>query len=227
MSYANGPKIVTDGLVLCLDAANRKSYPGSGSIVYDLSANSNNGTLQYNATYSSSNGGVISFDGTGDNLRVAESNSIKTASSGQFTKSAWFIRNGSPVENYSNVIWHKRTTIGIDSGGLLTASAYSIYSYIGATMLDSEVYAEDNIWYHVSVTYNNTSTKIYVNGELKKTGTATLESESGVTFDIGSGSGINNYWKGKIGQILSYNRALSSDEIRRNYNALKGRYGLT
>jgi hypothetical protein len=37
MSYANGPRIVTDGLVCCLDAANRKSYPGSGTTWYDLS----------------------------------------------------------------------------------------------------------------------------------------------------------------------------------------------
>jgi len=226
MTNSYGPSIVRNGLVLCLDAADRLSYPRSDTTVYDLSGNGNNGTLQYNATYSSSNLGVISFDGSGDNLRVAESNSIKTASSGQFTKSGWFIRNGTPVENYGNVIWHKRTIIGVDAGGVLTASAYSIYSYVGATMLDSEVIAEDNKWYYACVTYNNTATKIYINGELKKTGTATLESEAGVTFDIGSGSGINNYWKGKLGPILSYNRALSAEEVQQNYEATKSRFGL-
>ena len=65
MAYRNGPKIVTDGLVLCLDAAIGKSYPGSGTTWYDLSGNGNNGTI-VNATFNSSNNGTIYLDGTDD-----------------------------------------------------------------------------------------------------------------------------------------------------------------
>ena len=66
MSTKYSPKIVTDGLVLCLDAANSKSYPGSGTSWNDLSRNNNTGTLTNGPTYTSSFGGSSVFDGTND-----------------------------------------------------------------------------------------------------------------------------------------------------------------
>ena len=66
MAYRNGPKIVTDGLVLCLDAAIGKSYPGSGTSWTDLSGNGNNGTLQNTPTFNSANGGSLIFDAAND-----------------------------------------------------------------------------------------------------------------------------------------------------------------
>ena len=67
MSLNHGGKpIVTDGLVLCLDAANPKSYPGSGTTWTDLSGNGNNGTLVNGVGYNSDNGGSLSFDGVND-----------------------------------------------------------------------------------------------------------------------------------------------------------------
>ena len=60
-----GPRIVTDGLVLCLDAGNSKSYPGSGTAWNDLSRNGNNGTLN-GPTFNSADRGSIVFDGTND-----------------------------------------------------------------------------------------------------------------------------------------------------------------
>jgi len=59
-----GPNIVTSGLVLQLDAANTKSYPGSGTTWTDLSGNGNNGTLTNSPTFSSANGGIFTFNGT-------------------------------------------------------------------------------------------------------------------------------------------------------------------
>ena len=66
MALAHSPRIVTDGLVLALDAGNAKSYPGSGTAWTDLSGNSNNGTLTNGSTYSSVDGGAIVFDGSDD-----------------------------------------------------------------------------------------------------------------------------------------------------------------
>ncbi len=66
MSLLHSPKIVTNGLVLCLDAASRKSYPGTGNVWRDLSGNGNNGTLTNGPTFSSANGGSIVFDGIYD-----------------------------------------------------------------------------------------------------------------------------------------------------------------
>ena len=64
MTIGYGPTVVTDGLVLALDAADRNSYPGSGTTWTDLSGNGNNGTLDNSVTYTSNNGGGLSFDGT-------------------------------------------------------------------------------------------------------------------------------------------------------------------
>ena len=60
-SFAFKP-IVTDGLVLCLDAGNTKSYPGSGATWLDLSSNANNGTLTGSPTFNSANGGSLQFN---------------------------------------------------------------------------------------------------------------------------------------------------------------------
>ena len=66
MATDYNPSIVTDGLVLCVDAANTKSYPGSGTTWTDISSKGNNGTLTNGPTFSSGNGGAIVFDGTND-----------------------------------------------------------------------------------------------------------------------------------------------------------------
>jgi len=66
MAFSFSPRIVTDGLVLCLDAANPRSYPGSGTTWSDISRTGTNGTLVNGPTYSSANGGSIVFDGVND-----------------------------------------------------------------------------------------------------------------------------------------------------------------
>ena len=71
MAYSNGPKIVTDGLVLCLDAANSKSYPGTGTAWNDLSGNGNNGTLINGVGYNSNNGVSLVFDGVNDYANIS------------------------------------------------------------------------------------------------------------------------------------------------------------
>ena len=66
MATLYAPRIVTDGLVLCLDAGNRKSYPGSGTSWVDMSGNNNTGTLTNGPTFGGGNGGSIVFDGVND-----------------------------------------------------------------------------------------------------------------------------------------------------------------
>ena len=61
MSFGNGPRIVTDGLILSLDAADKNSYPGSGTVWTDLSGNNNTFELYNAASYSNNGNGSISF----------------------------------------------------------------------------------------------------------------------------------------------------------------------
>ena len=66
MGLSHSPRIVTDGLVFCVDAGDKMSYPGAGTTWTDLSKNRNNGTLTNGPTFDSANGGSIVFDGTDD-----------------------------------------------------------------------------------------------------------------------------------------------------------------
>ena len=85
MALHHNPRIVTDGLVLHLDAADRNSYPGSGTTFTDLSGNGNNATLQNGTSYSSDNGGTLVYDGADDKITIQNSTSLSS-----FTKlGAW------------------------------------------------------------------------------------------------------------------------------------------
>ena len=74
MSLSHSPLIVRDGLVLCLDAANPRSYPKSGTTWSDL-AGANNGTLTNGPTFDADDKGSIVFDGTDDRVDVSNLNS--------------------------------------------------------------------------------------------------------------------------------------------------------
>ena len=71
MGLIHSPRIVTDGLVLYLDAANNRSYPGTGTTWSDL-VGSNNGTLNNGPTFSGANGGSIVFDGSDDYINMGD-----------------------------------------------------------------------------------------------------------------------------------------------------------
>jgi hypothetical protein len=66
MSLSHSPLIVRDGLVLCLDAANPRSYPKSGTTWSDL-AGANNGTLtNMTDNFNQDDKGSLSFDGSNE-----------------------------------------------------------------------------------------------------------------------------------------------------------------
>ena len=88
MSCIRGPSIVTNGLVLCLDAANIKSYAGTGTAWNDLSGNSRTGTLTNGPTYSGTNGGSIVFDGVNDYVQTPSLS--LTGNETNLTLSCWF-----------------------------------------------------------------------------------------------------------------------------------------
>ena len=85
---AHGPSIITQGLVLALDAADRNSYPGTGTAWTDLSGNGNNGTLTNGPTYNSANGGSIVFDGSNDYVNFSYNSSLNIGGL-NITLSSW------------------------------------------------------------------------------------------------------------------------------------------
>ena len=142
MGIAYNPRTITDGLVLCLDAANTKSYPGSGTTWTDLSGRGNTGTLTNGPTYSSANGGSIVFDGTDDIVNTSY------VSSNAFTWSVWFKTNvvSSGYRNIISIPTPNYILLLMDSGtpnlGFWTDDALSGQSLSTPTI-------SVNTWYNV------------------------------------------------------------------------------
>ena len=116
MGLTHSPRIVTDGLVFCVDPANARSYPGTGTTLTDLKG-SNNGTLTNGPTFSSDNRGVFTLDGTDDYIAVADSSENFTFANGNFSVGGWAATNSDNVTAY---VLNKG--VNADGGGMDTNS---------------------------------------------------------------------------------------------------------
>jgi len=236
MAFGNGPRIVTDGLVLALDAADRNSYPGSGTTWSDMSGNGNNGTLTNGPTFSSANGGAIVFDGTNDYVLCSN---ISSSINQNITISSWInftIFDGIgfsiiqiPVEQptvdltylyiYRNSFW--------DNGQLSFLCTYIKTDNTIATRqhYSSTNYFKSNTWYNLVAMYDSTGrSKFYANGSLLVNTAPDAQFSRWVSV-IGT-----PYFQYIINGLSSglqiYNKALTDSEILQNYNAQKSRFGL-
>jgi hypothetical protein len=241
MSYANGPKIVTDGLVLCLDAANRKSYPGSGTTWTDLSGNGNNGSLINGVGYNSGNNGSLSFDGVNDYVGWNTLNAVKWQNWSSITiETAFKLASYSGGTGGRQYLFDYRDNGGVN-GALACFHDYSLspngfklfYNTTGTNYEEPPIttFALGTLIYY-QVTFDKTTStnniKHYINGNNVFTRSVTANSattNSGKVW-LGRFSGGGFQWNGNIFFHRAYNRALSASEVSQNYNATKGRYGL-
>jgi hypothetical protein len=243
MGIAYNTSIVRNGLVLHLDAANVKSYPGSGTAWNDLSGNSRNATM-YNAggttytnnpagapSYTQSNSGEFTFDGIND--------------WGKFTQFTF-------TSNISVSTWIKTSSSSSSKGIISNCSGGPVYLVYGITdgkmwyyyyttswqTATSNAFINDNNWKNLVWTKTGTTMKMYINSVLDSTITLTGD-RSGIMNSIGCGwgpcnsdsygAGTDNYgqvFPGTISSILAHNRELSASEVSQNFNALRGRYGI-
>jgi hypothetical protein len=224
----NTNSIVTNGLVLALDAANPKSYSGSGTTWRDLSGNGNNGTLTNGPTYSSLYGGSIVFDGVDD-----YTNHAPILSSGQqrYTISAWWKTS---VNNRIQLVWEQNSSV-------LTTNTRAALIILNANWgfngeyndANDKVPVRVNQWTYGVITIDTTlgtnPVKMYENGSLYwegNTGGSASNLNVG-NFASGLGRKISSnseYFIGSVANTQIYNRALSAAEVAQNYNALKSRY---
>ena len=218
MALHHSPRIVTNGLVLCLDAGSRKSYGGTGNVWRDL-AGSNNGTLTNGPTFSSANGGSIVFDGSNDYINLQNPSALNLT---ELTVSAW-VRT---TTNANQIILGKSY---LTSYYLNIAPNVKVFSFwTTGSSLNSPVIQEigGSAWCHVAGTINNTTKRIYFNGiSVNSAAGATVGIDSNSVF-IGSWYNLNSFFNGNISQVSIYNRALTPAEIQQNYNATKGRFKL-
>jgi hypothetical protein len=220
MSYANGPRIVTDGLRYHLDAANRKSYPNSGSTWYDISGSTGsnftlNGSLVHNNFY---------FDATNNSNYI--SGPSYSNGTNNFTYSFWvmwdFIRSLSTLmENGqwgdSHIIRYSTSSNGIQiySEGIF----YGAHSFIPST----------NTWYNIVIRRESNLSQFYLNGvyQNQRSFNSNINISNANLFLCRSVHAENQHLDGKISVFQMYTKALKQTEISQNYNALKGRYGLS
>lgn len=221
MTVYGGPDIVTEGLVLHLDAGNSKSYPGSGNTWYDLSGNLFHANANNLPTYSSLYNGVFLFNGTSNYFTTVDPGSL-----GNFTVSCWvkpllsstgsnpaIIASVYPSKvNFTITYFNNQTVFG----GIFNNS------WVGTSTVSSI-----NDWQNLSLTYNGSSLILYRNGiAITNVSTGIAAQSSGSGIRIGRRWDGADYFNGYISQIAIHNIALNSNKLIDNYNALKGRFGL-
>ncbi len=216
MSVHYSPRIVTDGLVLYLDAANPKSYPGSGTTWYDLSGNGNNGSLL--------------FDGSNDYIINSSMTNAITGNSAR-TISLWVY----PITNLNVFV-----QLGDGGGGNQIYSFQYYRSGSNNYLFTDGINGQNNLiisgselptinaWNYLTFASSGQNWYYYKNGIFVKSGIWTITINTiGSKFVLGKRIDVvSSTLSGTISIVKLYNRALSAIEILQNFNAIKTRYGL-
>jgi len=247
MAFNYSPKVVTDGLVLYLDAANPNSYVSGSTTWRDISRGGNNGTLVNGPTFNSANGGYITCDGTNDFIEIPDNTQLNFGTS-NFTVEYWFRKLqtttgfdniwGPNKWNTGNAPGTNEWSLGIGNGstGGGNGNNYSFTVQVGTTFYgtgESTEVLSLNTWYQLVAIRNGGSLQTYLNGVLKQDVSPSGFTSSTSINNVGRSLRINNtaanilYTAADNSILRIYNRALSATEVLQNYNATKTRFGLT
>ena len=229
MAFRRGPKIVTEGLVLAMDAASKRSYPGSGTIITDI-LEATGGTLNGSPTFSTEHSGTLSFNGTSQYIALSSDVGVPAVgftvlmciniddSQSSSGWNYWFLQNANSGHKYEfgnygtagNRFHFKDNFNQTDSGitADLDDSGFTIFHF-GSTSSSKSFYSK------------NGEPKTLSSGTGGWTGGDNINFKGGNFFRSGT-----SYFGATIGNILVYNKELSSEEITQNYNTLKARFNL-
>jgi hypothetical protein len=225
---------VTNNLVLYYDPSNTSSYPGSGTVINDLSGNGLNGTMS-NITFTSP---YFSYNGSSSQVSVPD-NALLEPESGSWTMESWF---------YVNSFSSASVVLGkFDDGGLSQDVSYSIRINTSgsifaqfsngapATFVNSTGYTVSlNTWYQVVYVWTNSgivkTLETFINGvsigTVNHTFTSILNSTNPLYLGSYNGGEFPQWFNGRTGISRLYNTALTSSQVLQNYNANKSKYGL-
>jgi hypothetical protein len=226
MSIQYSPKIITDGLVLALDAANVKSYPGSGTSWVNLNGNNNNGTLTNGPTFDGGNGGSIVVDGVNDYIDFSDSGLLPTVG---LTVSTWYKTSVADK-------WLVDKAAGnLDSTGykLISNSDGSLSCFVNATSVGTAagfIAANAGRWMNIVFTWTpSTSIILYSQGTQLNINTTSIPASinnPSANLRVAGRANNTDYWNGNVAQVFIYGRALSSDQVLQNFNATRSRFGV-
>lgn len=227
MASSLGPNTSDSGLVLCLDAADKNSYIGSGTTWTDASNNGNNSTLTNGPIFDSSNGGNFSFDGTDD---YVQTNLNQNTNDAQITWECWFwdnstggfVSNTAIISNYGASATTPYTSLHVfDTGTIFFGQRNSSGTEVNAIYSTNIC---DGVWHHLVGVVDSTNILLYVDGTVK----ASQGKISGITNSeqniVIGGNHLGRYQSCRIASAKIYNRALNATEILQNYNATKSRF---
>ena len=241
--YTLIPNIVLDSLELYLDPSNIDSYPGSGTTLFDLSGNSRSGAIQGSPTYTDP---YFTFDGNTQRIYTTYSgpNNLFSDGSGSWSTCSWFrcpvSRTSNGTANASNMILGRGGGIGgqatyatfvqtPDQGTYGTPNTLAVVLRGSITQISPST-INDNEWHHVSVTWDGTTAKTYLDGEFRtnaSVGTAAVQSN---LLSMGDNGGTTistaHAWEGDLSQALVYSKALTAQEVEQNFNSMKSVFGL-
>jgi hypothetical protein len=230
MAFTRGANVVTNGLVLCLDAANRKSYITGSTSWSDMSGNgmiaSMSGSVPFNNTLEQ---GTFTF-GNQASFIIPENSALNTqtptvevwARTNALSQNGFWFEKGNVNTQYSlfqqgtNTIWRQYINeVGGTRDLLVTTS-----TYINTTN-----------WFQVVGTFTSGTRRLYINGVLvnsdSQTGTLNTNANGMSIGVFGGFNGVRGYYyNGNISSVKVYNRALTAEEVQQNYNALKPRFNL-
>lgn len=254
MAYNFSPKMVTDGLVLYLDAANTRSYTSGSTLWNDLTINGINGTLINNPQYSSQNMGIFIFNGANDCVRMGNIlNNVLAGTNNRFTLCSWVYRTGTTTQGI---------LIGKNADSNLSVNERQVQFSYRNDKFDLVITSKPdntgwtrvvtttptftlNKWYYACCTYDgsiNTNNgldrvKIYVDGQntpsslTVSSGTLTntidgSNAQLSINAMVNSSGNIFGSVNSRNNIVKIYNRVLSQQEITQNFNALRGRFGI-
>lgn len=235
MGVSYNTNIVRNGLVLYLDAANTKSYPGTGTTWNNLNGSGSNATLVNGVGYSTANNGGMVFDGTNDRGTLT----TPITSNSQQTYEVWVkaLPSNSATDDFGYIL---HNSIGTQLLSTYMAIGYAgtigelprneIFAVIGtqwATM-GTGVIADANTIRQIVLTWDGLTQTAYVDG-IQKVSQPRTTVPSNFSTTMGIGDVRNSTYRQIVGNIYGikiYNRALSAAEIKQNFEALRGRYGI-
>jgi len=215
MAFHYSPKITTDGLILYLDTANSKSYPGTGTTWTDISKNYFDATIS-SATFDADRRGSLVFDGS---TSYASGPSISVGSFG--TINVWF-KQDSAVTNKGLFSIGSSTFFYIGgSGGNTQIAIFNGTSYSGQIPI-----ARKLSWNMATYAWAGGSASLYLNADPSTAVTSSISFATTGSYYVGvyGTLGASSYFNGRISNVQVYNRRLSLEEITENYTAIKSRY---
>jgi len=255
LSWATGgsdsgiPGNIYDDLLFYMDAADRNSYPGSGTSVTDLMGNATSGTIT-NATFAD---GAFNFDAVSDDISFTKPAALDDIFAAGGTLMVW-IRLADDGQAANGVILdtsddadagYTVSTVGASAGHVSIRFQRNWSGSTGGTWTtdtqeqpwtgSNDDVVHKGAWTSVAIQYSDTDSAnqptFYINGTAvtntqNTSASGTAQSDSGNPITIGNiGTGLDRCLDGQIGVILLWDRTLNADEIQRAHSAFSARFG--